>query len=126
MPSYSETYLCLIPNRTNPQRHLLSLTSVLAPEFTADTDDKQISSMPGIEPSDSELEMAMWALIIGAESEDKILIGYVPPKGSLCANTIMSFDGSGGVKVNCGNEASLSCGRCHLVRVSHYSRAVTC
>ena len=56
--------------------------------------------MPGIEPSGSELEAAMWALMTGAESEDMILMGYVPPTGSLCANTIVSSEGAGGVSVN--------------------------
>ncbi len=60
--------------------------------------------MPGIEPSGSELEAAMWALMTGAESEDMILMGYVPPTGSLCANTIASSEGAGDVSVNCGGE----------------------
>ena len=81
--------------------------------------------MAEIEPSDSELEAAMRVLITaGAESEDMTLIGYVPPQGSLCANTMASSEGSGGVKVNCGGEAGLSCGRCQLVRVSHYNPAI--
>ena len=81
--------------------------------------------MPEIEPSYSELEAAMRVLITaGAGCEDMILIGYVPPTGSLCANTIASSEGAGGVSVNCGGEAGLSCGRCHLVRVSHYDPAM--
>lgn len=61
--------------------------------------------MPEIEPSASELEAAMRALITaGAEGEDMILMGYVPPTGSLCANTIVSSEGAGGVSVNCGGE----------------------
>ena len=61
--------------------------------------------MPEIEPSASELETAMRALITaGAESEDMTLLGYVPPTGSPCANTIASSEGSGGVSVNCGGE----------------------
>ena len=81
--------------------------------------------MAETEPSDSELEAAMRVLITaGAESEDMTLIGYVPPQGSLCANTIASSEGAGGVSVNCGNEAGLSCGRCQLVRVSHYNPAM--
>lgn len=71
--------------------------------------------MPEVQPS--ELEEAVSALMIGADSSSAALLDYVPPKVSPCANTTAA---EGGPIPNCGNEANLSCGKCHLVRVSHW------
>ncbi|KAI4280686.1 MAG: hypothetical protein L6R38_004262 [Xanthoria sp. 2 TBL-2021] len=67
--------------------------------------------MPEVQPS--ELEEAVSALMIGADSSSAALLDYVPPKVSPCANTTAA---EGGPIPNCGNEANLSCGKCHLVR----------
>lgn len=75
--------------------------------------------MPEVQPR--ELEEAMSVLMTGADSSSAALLGYVPPKASPCANTTAA---EGGPKANCGNEANLSCGKCQLVRVSHWISAM--
>ncbi|KAL8640808.1 MAG: hypothetical protein Q9226_008703 [Calogaya cf. arnoldii] len=64
----------------------------------------------------SELEEAMSALLKGADCvSSTLMLSYVPPKASPCANTITI---TGGGKANCNNDANQSCGKCELVRDS--------
>ena len=51
-----------------------------------------------------------------AASKAESLIGYVPPKTSLCANVKKA---AGGRNSNCASDSKLSCSRCHLISLNY-------